>query len=141
MQQAGKGQGGFTLIEVLIVIFIIGIITAIVVLNAGGFLGTGTKEAAMTEKDTVQTAVLSAMGSAGVDHVTETAGLTGDPTVFDALINEVGNTYISSKLMGTVQGLYDVGATGVITRVEYPATGTEWWWTPGSGWVDTEPEP
>ena len=104
-------------------------------------MGTGTREAAITEKDTVQTAILSGMGDAGVEQLMETASLSGDPTVFDALIDEVGNTYISSKLMGMVQGSYNVGSNGAIVRVEYPASGTQWWWTPASGWVDTEPEP
>lgn len=54
-----RGQKGFTLIEMLIVIAILGVIAAVVVLNVGGFLGMGEKEAFCTEGDTVQAAAMA----------------------------------------------------------------------------------
>ena len=59
MQKVRRGEGGFTLIELLIVILILGILAAVVILNVGGFIGMGEKEAFCTEGDTVQAAVMA----------------------------------------------------------------------------------
>ena len=64
MAKERKGQGGFTLIEVLIVILILGAISGLVALHVAGFIGTGECEAWLTERDTVQAAVQACM----IDH-------------------------------------------------------------------------
>ena len=56
-----KGEGGFTLVELLIVILILGAIAAVVVLNIGGFFGMGECEGYCTEKYNVQTAIIAYM--------------------------------------------------------------------------------
>jgi len=69
-----KGQGGVTLIELLVVVVILGVIAAIVILNVGGFIGTGTEEAANTEAHQVQTAIVACMAKAGCNI---SAGIIG----------------------------------------------------------------
>ncbi len=75
LRKLQKGQGGLTLIEILIVVLILGIIAAVVILNVGGFIGVGEREALCTEGDTMQAAVMAwvAKHSAG-DCVNFTAG-------------------------------------------------------------------
>lgn len=57
----GRSQKGFTLIELLVVVAILGVIAAVVVLNIGSFIGSGTVESANTEAHQVQTAVIAYM--------------------------------------------------------------------------------
>ena len=85
MENVRKGEGGFTLIELLIVILILGIIAAVVVLNVGGFLGRGEKEALCTEGDTIQAAALAYAADSGTGDCTNLTGpddlVTTDPPI------------------------------------------------------------
>ena len=54
-------QHGFTLIEILVVVALLGILVAIVLLNITGLLGSGAVESANTEAHQVQTAVIAYM--------------------------------------------------------------------------------
>jgi prepilin-type N-terminal cleavage/methylation domain-containing protein len=60
-----SGQKGFTLIELLVVIAILGTLAGVVVLNVIQFIGSGTCQAAATEKHNIQTAAVAAAYSAG----------------------------------------------------------------------------
>src|SRR4030042_1534477 len=51
-----RGQGGFTLVELLLVIFVLGILAAVVVVNVVGLIGRGEKESYATDAKTIQTA-------------------------------------------------------------------------------------
>lgn len=104
LKKVGKGQDGFTLIELLIVIVVLGIIAAVVVLNIGGFLGTGNLEAANTEADTVRTAVMANMADNGGTY-TGPDEISGSPS---------GG--IESYLVGkTIKGTYTVDVTDPCT--------------------------
>ena len=63
LRKLQKGEGGVTLIEILVVVAILGVVAAIVILNVGGFIGTGTEEAANTEAHQVQTAIVAYMAA------------------------------------------------------------------------------
>jgi type IV pilus assembly protein PilA len=54
-------SAGFTLIEVLVVLAILGIVAAIVIMNVAGFTNTGAVNAANTEAHQVQSAVIAYM--------------------------------------------------------------------------------
>jgi prepilin-type N-terminal cleavage/methylation domain-containing protein len=60
-----RGNKGFTLIEILIVLALLAILAAVVVPNLTGFLTRGGERAYNTDRDTIQTAV----DAYKVDHV------------------------------------------------------------------------
>jgi prepilin-type N-terminal cleavage/methylation domain-containing protein len=55
-ERKGTGEGGFTLIEILIIIVILGILAAIVVLAIGGLAGKSKTAACDAEEKTIVTA-------------------------------------------------------------------------------------
>ena len=121
MQKVGKGEGGFTLIELLIVIVILGIIAAVVVLNVGGFFGTGVKQAALMDKDAVQTAVLAAMIDGNCDQIAEDTSI--NPTTHVAC-QELIPTYVQ----GTLKGTWILSSSGQIKTGNYTASGKTCEW-------------
>jgi general secretion pathway protein G len=55
----GQGQNGFTLIEILVIVGIMGLLASVIVPNMSGFLGTGSLSAARTELANIKTAALA----------------------------------------------------------------------------------
>jgi type IV pilus assembly protein PilA len=67
-----KGQGGFTLIEMIVVVGIIAVLAAVIVPNIGKFIGAGEQGARDAEKEAVQTAMNAMMAEESLTAVDAT---------------------------------------------------------------------
>ncbi len=69
MRMPKRGEKGYTLIELLIVVAILGVLAAVVIPNVGRFIGRGETEAAATERTNIQTAVIAMMTDNGLSEL------------------------------------------------------------------------
>ena len=138
-----KTGKGFTLIEVLIVVLILGILTTVVTLKASGFLGTGAEEMARTQLSTLQNALSAAMAINAVSAVIPgTVGENGDSTtpttdesckILDSS-SIPGGEYLYAYIQPDIKGKWSWNDQGIVTYGLYSGGGTSYEYD-GSGWT------
>ena len=135
------GERGFTLIEILVVVAILGTLAAIVIPSIMHLQNEGRIEAANTEAYNCQLAVLSAMVDQKVLELTPgTVGPTATGTANVDTIVELDN--VENYLTGVLQATYDIDDEGHITDAEPTDTtaGDSKWkgldYTENIGWTD-----
>jgi prepilin-type N-terminal cleavage/methylation domain-containing protein len=129
MEKVRKGEGGFTLLELLIVILILSILAAVVVFNVGGFIGQGTEEIAKMQGNLVQTAITAAMAQESAANVVE--GNIGDVGDGTSITNPadwtltVGNKTVnmSKYVTSDITGYWAWDDGGTIIEGEYTGGG------------------
>ena len=106
------GEKGFTLVELLIVVAILGVLAAIIVPNVAGLVGTGETEADATEFAVVQASVDIMMIKEGV-----TSGLTTAATADMSAFPTGHPVYPDYMRSAATKGTYSCNDGGTVTQV------------------------
>ena len=137
MKKVRQGEGGFTLIEVLIVILILAILVATVVFNVGGFVGTGTEEIAKMQGNVLQTAIVAAAAVESSNVMAGSIGYNGTSKTNPAdWIVKVGNTDVvmSKYVQNNITGYWEWDSSGTIIEGIYTGGDTTCTYNATDGW-------
>jgi prepilin-type N-terminal cleavage/methylation domain-containing protein len=116
-----RNESGFTLVELLIVIAIIGVLSAVIIPNVTSLTGSGKDEASRAEFVTLQTAMDAMMAKNGLSSVTVVKSATNNMAAFPDSKHPLYPTYLRSS---TTSGTYTCDSSGLVTQAQNKITPT-----------------
>ncbi len=117
--RARRGQSGFTLVELLVVVSIIVALAAVTVVSVSKFAGKGDEGAKAAELDAVQVAMDTMMADLGIEAVTSNGSGVAATQAFATLPTEGP---LSGYLRDAVTYYYCWDATGMVTQLAAAGT-------------------
>jgi general secretion pathway protein G len=115
-------EQGFTLVELLIVIVILGILAGIVVFAVGNLTSNAKTTGCSAEKNTINQAVEAYKAYAGTYPTAAAAG-GGSHTAIDLLTGNATTTPAVGTLLKKVPSSYTINDTGVVSAISGNAAG------------------
>ena len=111
----GERQKGFTLVEMLIVLLILGVLAAAVVPNLSGFTSKGVVEVANSELTTIKHTVAAYQADHAGDFPCSTQPIPGSPQTILTGVSGIAPYLSSSNVVGT----YTVDIGGNVIGIVY----------------------
>lgn len=112
LKRIHRGDKGFTLMEMLIVVAILGILVAVAVPNLTGLIGHSEEKAGAAELSAVQSAMDAMMAKEETSTVTAVTVATKDMTGFPDATYPL-STYLRKS---TTNGTYTCTAPGIVAQ-------------------------
>ena len=134
LRKAYRGERGFTLVELLVVVVILGVLAAVATLAVTKFIGSGNVQAANTEMHNAKTAVAACMYAGNVSQVTNIGtAWNGDNTTSPRALNGVPASSAAEFVNGTFKASYVFLADGSLVSGSVVGTTLVTGATPWSG--------
>lgn len=119
LRRMHRDERGFTLVELLVVVTILGILAAVVTSSLVGLTATAKTNACATELKTVQTAMDAMLAKDNISSVTAQVAATN---TFTALPVGAGSEVLSPTFLrqATTMATYTWTANGTVTQAACP---------------------